>query len=209
MYIKEPLTWVGVIRTFRNKNFSFNTFHEEYLVRTLRVWNLNQHSVIMTLKNKNVKLQERCVTFFHDFGRYVAIFTILTRRLRKCTIKLKERDPWILQKGNYDVSAALSKVLIAVLRGWLGHRPGASHVEAGAPSAWSAHRLHSARSDQRPQVPAHESHHSPWHQRLQHSAHGRWTRQAHGFRLLQVITDANLSISKLIVHSLAYCFVFN
>ena len=62
---------MGVIRTFRNKNFSFNTFHEEYLViRTLREWNLKQQerSVIMTLKNKNVYLQERCVTFFHDLG---------------------------------------------------------------------------------------------------------------------------------------------
>ena len=48
---------VGVIRTFRYKNFSYKTFHKEYLViRTLREWNLKQQerSVIMTLKNKNV-----------------------------------------------------------------------------------------------------------------------------------------------------------
>ena len=77
---------VGVIRTFRNKNFSFNTFHEEYLViRTLREWNLKQQerSVIMTLKNKNVYLQERCVTFFHDLGLKIWTFLFLNVILPK------------------------------------------------------------------------------------------------------------------------------
>ena len=50
-------TRVGLIRNFRNKNFSCKTFHEEqFVIRSLREWNLKQqeYSVIMTLKNENV-----------------------------------------------------------------------------------------------------------------------------------------------------------
>ena len=80
-----------------NKNFSFNTFHEEYLViRTLMEWNLKQQesSVIMTLKKIIIIIR----TFFHDLGRYVVIYTVLTRRLRKCPrcrISTQLTDSWI------------------------------------------------------------------------------------------------------------------